>query len=189
MQMQGGDTKVTYNQVVYTAAGGYGGYNSAHEVAVAAQYPRKDGMHMGGRGMWWGTSKTNIEDNIKKYYHTSIDNPVYNSKRTEMWYTIKGEDGARNPFDESDTNLYGSGGGGGYCAYLGVDLTATYPNYGGKGAGRGGYGANNATTNRGGNATFYGGGGGGAAFSSNHSNSLGGSGYQGIVKIYFYKYV
>ncbi len=180
----GGDTSAIYNNITYSAAGGRGGYDSngtssITDNSIIKEFPRVEGSAYGGQGGKWKEPGF-----VKKYYNTTFSVDLV----PPVW-SIRGEDGTGNPFDKTDTNLYGSAGGAGYNVNGGYDLSDTYPNTGGKGAGRGGHGANNATTNRGGNATFYGGGGGGAAFSSNHSNSLGGNGYQGIVKIYFYKYV
>ena len=181
----GGDTSATYNNTTYTAAGGRGGYNSngnssSQSNTVIKQFPRIEGSAYGGQGGGWKE-----KGNVMKYYNTPFSVDL-----TPPAWTIKGEDGTSNPFDPTDTNMYGSAGGAGYNVYGGYDLSGSCPNSGGTtGGGRGGYGANNAATNRGANATFYGGGGGGGAFSSGHGNSLGGNGYQGIVKIYFYKYV
>lgn len=101
----------------------------------------------------------------------------------------QGLDGVRCPFfrvtDPSYSNKYGASGAGGSDAYK-----HNYPSQSGglTGAGFGGYGNNNSTSNHGGYAVFYGAGGGGGAFSSRHTYGQGGSGYQGIVIIHYYKY-
>lgn len=174
----GGLSKVEFDTNTYEAYGGWGGYDPSTD-AMMQQRPRLPNSGYGGAGGGYKESTY-----VERYYNTPFTYPL--SPRT---WTIKGEEGMKNPFDSSDNTVYGSGGGAGYNSYGGYDLSSTYPNYGGTGAGRGGYGANNAGTNRGGNATSYGSGGGGAAFSSNHRNSLGGNGMQGVVRVYFYKYV
>lgn len=184
----GKDTIVTYGTSVYTAKGGYGGYSTngtystgsgiPHSPSNLSPYPRVIGSAYGGQG--GGGKELNI---ISSKYNTPFDLATLT-----YYYTIKGENGIQNPFDLTDTNYYGAAGGAGYNVNANADYSATYPNLGGQtGGGRGGYGSNNSSTNRGANATFYGGGGGGGAFSSNHTNSLGGNGFQGVVKIYFYK--
>ena len=177
-------SQVSYGGILYTAAGGRGGYNSNGGTSVTdnriiKNFPRVEGSAYCGQGGGW---KEPV--NIKKYYNTKFDTSLI----PPAW-SVKGEEGSRNPFDETDTNIYGSAGGAGYNVHSSYDLSSTNPNFGGTGAGRGGYGSNNATTNRGTDATFYGCGGGGGAFSSSHVYSLGGNGYQGIVKIYFLKHL
>lgn len=176
----GGLSSVTYNNTTYSARGGWGGYNS---IALASmnQRPRLEKSGYGGAG---GAYKEDY--NIKRYYNRTYEDAL---AATPLTWSVKGEEGIKNPFDSTDTTIYSSGGGAGYNCYNGYDMSSTYPNYGGTGAGRGGYGGNNASTNKGAAATSYGCGGGGGAFSSGHSYSQGGNGYQGIVRIYFYKYV
>lgn len=94
-----------------------------------------------------------------------------------------------NKYPDKFPHLYGAGGGGG--AY--TDGTGrTYP--GGMGGSYGGgKGGNSGTRNQGDNgdnATFYGGGGGGGGKSnvSESYNAYGGTGYQGIVILNYYKY-
>jgi hypothetical protein len=100
---------------------------------------------------------------------------------------LAGGDGIGCPFLTTN-NRYGAGGAGANTAYENAS-TSKYAlqNIGGNtGGGNGGFGRNNTIDNRGGDAAFYGGGGGGASFSSGHTNSLGGNGFQGIVIIRFY---
>lgn len=182
----GGVSSAGYLGVTYTANGGYGGKQVFSKKTLFNTYPR--GLRKwGGRGGWWGGNSSTCLTNVSKYYNMTPETAVASATGTEIWYSVKGERGVRNPFDMTDTTLYGCGGGAGYDAYRGSDLSSTYPNYGGDtindGGGRGGYGSNNASTNKGSDATSYGSGGGGAAFSSSHTNSLGGSGKQGIVII------
>lgn len=174
----GGETTFAYNNITYKARGGWGGYNPSSDAEMSNR-PRLGDAGYGGAG---GGYKEAI--NVERFYNTKFAIPL--NPRT---WSVKGEEGVKNPFDKTDNTVYSSGGGAGYNCYDGYDLSSTYPNYGGTGAGRGGYGANNASTNKGTDATSYGCGGGGGAFSSGHGYSQGGNGYQGIVRIYFYKYV
>lgn len=176
----GGETTFAYNNVTYTARGGWGGYNPS-SLSEMNNRPRLGDTGYGGAG---GGYKE--EYNIKRYYNRTYEDAL---AATPLTWSVKGEEGIKNPFDSTDTTIYSSGGGAGYNCYDGYDMSSTYPNYGGTGAGRGGYGANNASTNKGTAATSYGCGGGGGAFSSGHGYSQGGNGYQCIVRIYFYKYV
>lgn len=177
----GGETTFAYNNITYTARGGWGGYVPS-SLSEMNKRPRLKKSGYGGAGGGWK------EDyNIKKYYNRTYEDALATTK--PLTWSVKGEEGIKNPFDSTDKTIYSSGGGAGYNCYNGYDLSSTYPNYGGTGAGRGGYGADNASTNKGAAATSYGCGGGGGAFSSTHIYSIGGNGYQGIVKIYFYKYV
>lgn len=186
----GGDSYVTYNSNTYTAAGGWGGKQVFSKRTRFETYPR--GIRkLGGRGGWWGgASVSDHQTRIAQYYNMTPEEAIAASTSTDIWYTIKGETGVKNPFDSTDTTVYGCGGGAGFDAYRGVDFSSTYPNYGGNnnvGGGRGGYGSNNASTNKGSDATSYGSGGGGAAFSSSHTNSLGGSGKAGCIIVCFSK--
>lgn len=176
----GGETTFEYNNITYTARGGWGGYNPS-SLSEMNNRPRLGDAGYGGAG---GGYKEDY--NIKRYYNRTYEDAL---AATPLTWSVKGEEGIKNPFDSTDTTIYSSGGGAGYNCYNGYDMSSTYPNYGGTGAGRGGYGGNNASTNKGAAATSYGCGGGGGAFSSGHSYSQGGNGYQGIVRIYFYKYV
>lgn len=165
----GGDSSVTYNGATYTAKGGLmapGGNTTGTPSKV-------DFSGRGGVGWGWNWPGTGYPDPsiVGRYPDGFVGN---------------GENGLPNPFNPNDTNLYGAGGGGGFCSYRNGN---SHPNdsfsYGGEnGGGRGGGGRNNNATNRGGDATFYGAGGGGGAFSSNHGYGAGGAGYQGIVIIY-----
>lgn len=195
----GGDTVVTYNGVSYVAKGGYGGANESGtydyekdknmNVNTVFVYHPREGRSWCGGCIWQGTAAG--AQYIGIYYNYTPEQYISEfPDKTIISYSIKGENGKRNPFDEADTMVYGCGGGSGYNAYRNVDLSDTYPNYGGDnnvGGGRGGYGKNNTEQNKGADATSYGSGGGGGAFSSMHIYSYGGYGKQGIVKLYFYK--
>lgn len=193
----GGDSQVKYNGKTYTAEGGYGGDNRSYSTVISMTHRDLFIEHPRGDRKWCGLStwvpggdKDKATKLISQYYTVTPEEYILLKSDKELRYSIKGETGVRNPFDTTDTMIYGCGGGGGYNAYAGYDFTDTYPNYGGDdnaGGGRGGYGTDNATTNRGTDATSYGSGGGGAAFNSNHFTSYGGNGKQGIVKLYFYK--
>lgn len=165
----GGVSSVTINGTTYSAEGGRmapGGNYSGTPTKV--QYSGRGGAAWGYS--WPGTGYPD-PDIVGRYPDGFVAN---------------GENGLPNPFDATDTNLYGGGGGGGFDSYR---TGGSHPNdsfsYGGEtGGASGGGGRNNNVTNAGGNATFYGGGGGGGAFSSNHRYGAGGAGYQGIVIIY-----
>ena len=195
----GGNTTVIYNGITYIAKGGYGGANISGGYEIEKYYnytvntifnvhPR-EGRSFCGCCIWQGTTAT--AEYIKTYYDfTPEQYMALYPENKQITFSIKGENGKRNPFDEADTMVYGCGGGSGYDAYRNVDFSATYPNYGGDnnaGGGRGGYGKDNTPENAGVDATSYGSGGGGGAFSSKHTYSYGGKGKQGIVKLYFYK--
>lgn len=178
----GGDSYVTYNGSTYKAQGGWSGKYIFNKANWASTYPR--GKRKAGGS---GGGKRN-SDSITTYYNTTIEQATAKaaSSTAGINYSILGETGVKNPFDTSDNTYYGCGGGGGYSAHDGIDLSSTYPNYGGLnnvGGGRGGYGANNATTNKGADAVTYGSGGGGGAFSSTHTYSLGGNGKGGYVYV------
>ena len=165
----GGASSVTINGTTYSADGGLmapGGASSGAPTKV--QYSGRGGTAWGNG--WPGTGYPD-PDIVGRYPDGFASN---------------GENGLPNPFDATDTNLYGGGGGGGFDSYR---SGGSHPNdsfsYGGEtGGARGGGGPNNNAANAGGNATFYGGGGGGGAFSSGHGYGRGGAGYQGIVIIY-----
>lgn len=165
----GGNSSVTFNGVSHSALGGLmapGGNSTGTPTKV--EFSGRGGVGWGWN--WPGTGYPDPEI-VGRYPDGFVGN---------------GENGLKNPFDPEDTNLYGAGGGGGFCSYR---TGASHPNdsfsYGGEtGGGGGGGGRNNNQTNKGGDATFYGGGGGGGAFSSGHSYGAGGAGYQGIVIIY-----
>jgi len=195
----GGNTTVTYNGITYIAKGGYGGANETGSYDYVKKYnfnvntvfdihPR-EGRSFCGCCIWQGTTAS--AEYVKIYYNfTPEQYMALYPEKNNLFFSIKGENGKRNPFDETDTMVYGCGGGSGYDAFRNVDFSATYPNYGGDnnaGGGRGGYGKNNTEENKGADAVSYGSGGGGGAFSSAHTYSYGGKGKQGIVKLYFYK--
>ena len=182
----GGDTYCEYNGETYKAAGGWGGKAIFNQKTVFSYYERGQ-RKWGGCGGWYASYPSQFLSQVKTYYNMTPEQGIEyraSSAASNYWYSIKGETGVKNPFDSNDTMVYGCGGGAGYNAYRGGDLTDTYPNYSGDnnvGGGRGGYGSDNATTNKGSDATSYGSGGGGGAFSSQHTYSLGGSGKQGCV--------
>lgn len=197
----GGNTTVTYNGTTYTAKGGYGGdIQVMSKNTIFTKYPRGN-RKFGGWGGGANVQTTTAYNWAQSYYNYTPEQYIkeYPSD-TNIKYSQKGENGVTNPFDSSDTMVYGCGGGGGYDPYdWYTEATATnktyyskiqseFPNYGGDnnaGGGRGGYGDNNASTNCGHNATSYGSGGGGAAFSSGHTYGYGGNGKQGIVILKF----
>ena len=174
----GSDSYVSYNGTTYASIGGYGGSNTPNISNI-----KQENSGIGGCARWCGYSSIDMYNWCST--HTSLE--IY-PDQTVTWgnYGSMGEDGLPNPFDKSDTNLYGSGGGGSQNAY---DIPSGYcvgPAIlgGTNGGGDGGYGSNNAITNKGQDGSFYGAGGGGGSFSSNHTYSQGGAGYQGIVIIY-----
>lgn len=162
----GGGSYVMYNGNTYTSDGGirYSGSNGG--VNTKVEY-----SGIGGRPCGHGNPQT-------LYYKASENEP----------YGVMGEDGLPNPFDQNDETLYGAGGSAGFDSYDNwTTYGGTYPTgfAGGQtGGGNGGYGPNDNILNTGFNGTSPGAGGGGGAFSSNHTHSQGGNGYQGIVIIY-----
>lgn len=182
----GGDSYVEYNGTTYTALGGWGGKKTFRQKTLFDTYPR--GLRKwGGCGGWWGgASVTDQQTRIATWYNYTPEQAIAATTSSEIYYSLLGETGVKNPLNPADNTYYGCGGGAGFDAYRGVDLSSTYPNYGGLnnvGGGRGGYGANNATTNNGADAVTYGSGGGGGAFSSTHTYSLGGNGKGGYVYV------
>lgn len=158
---------------ICSAAGGLAAasyYQPGHDDAIntKVEYSGRGGAHC-GHG-----------DPATYYYKADSDHPR----------GVMGEDGLTNPFDPTDLNKYGAGGGAGFDSYdRWSTYGSTYPNGfvgGTTGGGGGGYGADNNALNRGGDATFYGGGGGGGAFSSSHTYGAGGAGAGGIVIMYGY---
>ena len=169
----GSASYVVYDGVTYQSNGGYGGSNTPGKANT-----KQKNSGIGGFARWGGYQ------NLAMYNwcanHTALE--VYPGTTTT--YGGKGENGLPNPFDEADTNLYGAGGGGSQNAYLPTGYVGPAISGGVRGGGSGGYGNNNTATNRGQDGSFYGAGGGGGSFSSNHSYSQGGAGYQGIIIIY-----
>lgn len=169
---EGKSSYIIVDGVTYTAAGGLG-KNTTDMTANT----KVVGSGMGGTGI--GNT-----DHTPYFYRISSSDT--NGRM--------GENGLPNPFDPNDLLLYGPGGGAGISAYYYRSSSCPSPGYfaGGEGhvsdpticGGKGGYGANNASTNAGSAATVYGGGGGGGAFSGNHTYGSGGAGFQGIIKIY-----
>lgn len=174
----GESSSITYNGTTYTSSGGYGGTNNSGNSNT-----KQINSGIGGSARWGGYPSIDMYNWCST--HTALE--IYPDP-TVTWgnYGAKGEDGLPNPFDPLDINLYGAGGGAGQNAFNVPSYYYTGPAISGgtNGGGTGGYGANNASTNKGLDATFYGGGGGGASFSSNHAYGQGGAGYQGIVIIY-----
>lgn len=169
---------VVYNENTYTSDGGYGGTNDANHGMCINTVQTNSGV--GGIYIYTSPS-SNLAYLEWRATHTALETTVISG--TTLNGGAVGQNGYPNPFDETDTNLYGAGGGGGFNAYSGPVWNA--PISGGTtGGGTGGYGAYNTSTNKGLDATFYGGGGGGASFSSSHTYGQGGAGYQGIVIIY-----
>lgn len=195
----GGNTTVTYNGTTYIANGGYGGDSYVmSKNTIFTNYPRGN-RKFGGWGGGTNVAITTAYTQVKTYYNYTPEQYIKEyPSTTNIHYSSKGETGIKNPFDSTDTTVYGCGGGGGYDPYdwytQASDKTyyskiqSEFPNYGGDnnaGGGRGGYGDNNASTNCGHNATSYGSGGGGGAFSSGHKYGYGGNGMQGIVILKF----
>lgn len=169
----GSASYVVYNGVTYKSDGGYGGSNTQGKANT-----KQENSGIGGFARWGGYENSAMYNWCAN--HTALE--VYPGTKTT--YGGKGENGLPNPFDETDTNLYGAGGGGSQNAYRPVGYVGPAISGGVKGGGAGGYGRDNTMENRGQDGSFYGAGGGGGTFSSNHSHSQGGAGYQGIIIIY-----
>ena len=169
----GSPSSIVYNGITYKSDGGFGGSNSKGELNT-----KQVNSGLGGFGKWGGY-------NDEAMYVWCANHPASELYPGTIIPGGKGENGLPNQFDETDTNLYGAGGGASQNAYYPTTLYVGPAIPGGvKGGGDGGYGNNNANTNMGQDGSFYGAGGGGGSFSSKHTYSRGGAGYQGIVIIY-----
>jgi hypothetical protein len=125
---------------------------------------------------------------IARYYSNDIypeyvntDGKAFNLYDPNNGYPRFETPGIIPPEIFQDDKMYGCAGGSGLNAYNDSRWTKHVVGGGIYGTARGGGGRDNTSQNRGNDGTFYGHGGGGGAFSSSHTYSKGGNGYQGII--------